>query len=47
MTEQGRKGVERLLATLSQVFINNNTKMSDPYGILEKHSQFLFKTKGQ
>tara|TARA_B100001059_G_scaffold59713_1_gene55200 strand:+ start:219 stop:2171 length:1953 start_codon:yes stop_codon:yes gene_type:complete len=47
MTKQGRKGVERLLATLSQVFINNNTKMSDPYGILEKHSQFLFKNKGQ
>jgi hypothetical protein len=46
MTEAGRKEAESLLATLGQIFANDNVKKSDPYGVLEKHSQFLMKAGG-
>ena len=41
MTEAGRKEAASLLASLGQIFANDNVKKSDPYGVLEKHSQFL------
>jgi hypothetical protein len=46
MTEAGRKEAESLLATLGQIFANDNVKKSDPYGVLEKHSQFLKSAAG-
>jgi len=46
MTEAGRKKAESLLATLGQIFANENVKKSDPYGVLEKHSKFLMKAGG-
>jgi hypothetical protein len=46
MTEAGRKEAESLLATLGQIFANDNVKKSDPYGVLEKHSQFLMGAAG-
>ena len=44
MTEAGRKEAESLLATVTQIFANENVKKSDPYGVLEKHSKFLMET---
>ena len=41
MTEAGRKETESLFATLGQIFANDNVKKSDPYGLLDKHSQLL------
>jgi len=46
MTEAGRKEAESLLATLGQIFANDNVKKSDPYGVLEKHSKFLIGATG-
>ena len=41
MTEAGREEAESLFATLDQIFADDNVKKSDPYGILNKHSQLL------
>ena len=44
MTEAGRKEAESLLATVTQIFANENVKKSDPYEVLETHSKFLMET---
>ncbi|MDB3897535.1 hypothetical protein N9361_09545, partial [Alphaproteobacteria bacterium] len=46
MTESGRKEAESLLATLGQIFADDNVKKSDPYGVLEKHSKLLIGATG-